>query len=281
MTTMNLLHAELLKARKQQINIFLVLIITFVAVFFHSWLVIAAKVNPSYIKDAEVFLPYYNSLNLSVKVISFFSSIIAIVFVANSVGGEYSQDTWKMILPRYGSRIKFITTKLIVGLLAMILLYLLGVTSWLALSAFSYWLLDLNPPPQVLLTLKNGLPVSNSLKTLVLEMFSMSFYGSLTLLATIGARSFPGGILGGSVSSLLMTTATIIPSKYVSLSLPSLHIANLSAQWMQNKKEIEAVAMAFRGNVSMSVSLVIVLAYITCFIITALLLFQKRDMAGH
>ncbi|MBL8150811.1 MAG: ABC transporter permease [Blastocatellia bacterium] len=281
MTTMNLLHAELLKARKQQINIFLVLIITFVAVFFHGWLVIAAKVNPSYIKDAEVFLPYYNSLNLSVKVISFFSSIIAIVFVANSVGGEYSQDTWKMILPRYGSRIKFITTKLIVGLLAMILLYLLGVTSWLALSAFSYWLLDLNPPPQVLLTLKNGLPVSNSLKTLVLEMFSMSFYGSLTLLATIGARSFPGGILGGSVSSLLMTTATIIPSKYVSLSLPSLHIANLSAQWMQNKKEIEAVAMAFRGNVSMSVSLVIVLAYITCFIITALLLFQKRDMAGH
>jgi ABC-type transport system involved in multi-copper enzyme maturation permease subunit len=283
MTTLNLLRGEILKARKQNINLILLLGVNMAAVLFLGWTITMAKVYPkTYFGDAEFVLPYPNNVIIAIRVISFFASLLAIMFVSNSVGSEYNQDTWKMILPRYGSRIKFITTKLVVGLIAMVILYTVGIGFWLGLSSFGYWFLGLQPgtTAAAMAQLDAKFSLANGFKTVGLEMLSMCFYGSLALLATIAARSVSSGMLVGMAGSLVLATVSTIPYRALALCLPSLHLSNMLAHWANSAEQLRNIKGIFDNTVSPILSLAVVLGYILFMIATSLVIFHRRDLAG-
>lgn len=284
MTTINLWRAEWLKTRKSPINWLLVGMPVFIGLLFLTYMFIATKLYPeNYVKDAEMLLSYPACFYIGVKVISTLATLLAIVFIANSTGQEYTQDTWKMLLPRYGSRIKFIITKILMGLFAMLLLYAIGLAFWVGYSVLIIKVLGIGstaPANAQELELRTALSLSNGLKYMVLQMWSMCFYGSATLLVTIAARSASGGFLAGMASSIALASASVIPVQKIAICVPTLHMTNVEARWFQDKKLLQGINNAFGREFSSTASITIVFAIMAFFLFVALYNFRKRDMAG-
>ena len=141
----NLFLAEWMKTRKRPANWVLaflvlgILLIAFTATTIVAWY--EAQENQTS-TSAQQLMTFPHGFRLPLLVLSALGSLIGIVFVANSVGSEYSGDTWKALLPRRGNRRDFLISKLAASLCFMI--PFLGIGTLPALVAlFLYALLPI------------------------------------------------------------------------------------------------------------------------------------------
>jgi ABC-2 type transport system permease protein len=279
MLTWNLFKAELLKTYKLSINQILMVIMNVMGGFFYLSMILMAKVyGGGYLREAEVMLAFPRSIDLSIMTINHFGVLLAIIYMANNIGSEYGRDTWKMILPRYGSRLSFIATKILVALLAMLTLFVFTIGFWVTLSYLGAIFLHVNPTTQLTPGEKT---TTEAFKALTMTALKMSFYGLLTALATTVARSVVGGVIAGMALSLTLATAISVPIQTFVRCMPSVHISNIEMQWTKNTRELEEISQAFGTVVSTQTSLCVVTASILLIIGLAFYIFSKRDIAGN
>ncbi|MBI4852059.1 MAG: hypothetical protein HY819_09705 [Acidobacteria bacterium] len=278
MLVWNLFKAEILKAHKMSINQILMIIMSIMGAFFYIAMVGMAKIyGGGYLREAEIMLALPRSLELCVMEIGSLGIVISIIYMANSIGSEYGRDTWKMILPRYGSRVSFLGTKLATAFLAMIVLFAFTIGFWAVCSLLGTVILQITTVNEVLAGERGTV---YSLKILAITALKMSFYGLLTVLATIIARSVVGGIVAGMALSLTLASATSVPVQSFVRAMPSIHINNLEMHWTKNTKGLEELSYAFGTTISPETSLCVVFGSILLIIGLAFYLFSKRDMAG-
>jgi ABC-2 type transport system permease protein len=218
-------------------------------------------------------LGFPNGMGIAMQVLSALGSLLSIVFVANIIGSEYTRDTWKMILPRRGNRLLFLSTKLLMGLFCMALL----IVVMLLLGQILAW---------IGVTLMGGAfsgsgSLADQMKGVASTLMDMVFYGVLTLVAAVATRSTIGGIVVGFVSSQILGVASFL-STLAAKILPVAHLQNISAHWVMKQPEMTAqIQQMFGRQIDPAVSLAVVLGYIAVFLAVAVWMFKTRDMAGQ
>jgi ABC-type transport system involved in multi-copper enzyme maturation permease subunit len=228
--------------------------------------------------QAAIVLPFPRSLQSGVDVLGNLGGLLVVIFVANSIGSEYGRDTWKVIVPRYGSRSAFLLTKWIVGLVALLLL-MAGVL----VSAVVWGWLGVQ-----LLGIANESSMTDTgqvLRTAAVMVFDFILIGTLTLCGTVVTRSTIGGVVIGFVSSTLLSLIGPLLSMLVtgaSILSPTEHIDNLRIQWaMRDAEQTAMQAVLFNRPVSPLVSALVVISYIVLLLSVSMYLFKRRDMAGE
>ncbi len=279
MIPLNLWRAEWLKTRKRPANrsmfgsMLVVVLVVFVAVTAIAYLYPGSDLD-----QAALVLPFPRSLQSGVDVLGNLGGLLVVIFVANSIGSEYGRDTWKVIVPRYGSRSAFLLTKWIVGLVALLLL-MAGVL----VSAVVWGWLGV----QVLgMANKSSLTDTGQvLRTAAVMVFDFMLIGTLTLCGTVVTRSTIGGVVIGFVSSTLVSLIGPVLSLLVSgasILSPTEHIDNLRIQWaMRDAEQTALQAVMFNRPVSPLVSALVVISYIVLLLSVSIYLFKRRDMGGE
>lgn len=275
---MNLWRAEWLKTRKRPANIGILAVAAVIVVAgILIWCIVAlveGKESTTY-ASALAALPFPSGLIFPVQILSVIGSLLAIVFVANSVGSEYSRDTWKMILPRQGSRLSFLWTKLLMAVVCMVALIIVTIVmgqiaAWLGLLLLGGDLVR-----------SGGTMLAEQLQAVTYTLMQMILYGVMTLLAAVVTRSTIGGIVAGFVLAQVLGIIAFL-SKVAALLLPTSHLQNLYASWViKEPAMIEQTTAMFGRTIAPALSLAVVLGYIAVFLGLSLWLFQKRDMAGN
>ncbi|XSG73165.1 ABC transporter permease subunit [Herpetosiphon llansteffanensis] len=277
----NLFRAEWTKTYKRPANIGLILVTLGIILLGFVGMVgisLYEGMDSQFADQIRELTLFPTSLQVPLIVLSQLGSILAIVFMSNSIGAEYTNDTWKVLLPRRARRSDFIIIKVVICLLFMTLLIatslilgaLLGVLANLIVGG------DLSNMEQF--------SASELFKSLVPIFMQLIVFSSITLLVTMASRSTIMGIVFGIVGNTIFSVAASL-SKLAAKILPNLHITNLEANWLydgeQKTEVIKRIDMAFGTQVSLTTSLMVVGAYIFGSIIIGLLLFQRRDMAGQ
>ncbi len=277
--TLNLWHAEWLKTRKRPANrSMLGIMLVLVLVVFVAVTAIAYFYPGSDLDQAAIVLPFPRSLQSGVDVLGNLGLLLVVIFVANSIGSEYGRDTWKVIVPRYGSRSAFLLTKWTVGLVALLLL-MAGV---LVSSVVWGWL------GTQFLGIANESSMTTTgevLRTAAVMAFDFIFIGTLTLFGTVVTRSTIGGVVIGILaSSLLSITGSLLSMLVTGASIisPTEHLDNLRIQWaMRDAEQTAMQAVIFNQPVSPLVSALVVIGYIVLLLGVSMYLFNRRDMAGE
>jgi ABC-type transport system involved in multi-copper enzyme maturation permease subunit len=294
MITLNLLRAEWLKTRKRLINRVMLAIIPAFLCLVMIMVMIQTAVNPGealgdgILRDAQKLVPYPNNLRLADSTLAEFGFLIVIVFVATSVGSEYGYETWKAIVPRYGHRASFLLTKWIVGLATLLLLVVTIFGIVLPLGWIGATVLGISADTTTTLA-----PIAY-IKSIAVTLLSFVFIGTLTLLATVVARSAVAGVVSGILVTILMTLLKdLLPGIYESTPLlarglawllPMSHFSNLHYQWAwaEPAGETETTMALIIGHpVPSALSLLIGLGYIVIMLGVSVAIFNRRDMAGE
>ncbi len=218
------------------------------------------------------------SLEMPLIILSQLGSILAIIFMSNSIGAEYTNDTWKVLLPRRARRSDFIIIKIVICLLFMTGLIAISLAFGALMGVIGNVILGGNVSNMELFS------ASALFKSLVPIFLQLIVFSSITLLVTMASRSTIMGIVFGIVGNTIFGIA-INFSKLVAKILPNAHISNLEANWLyEGEQKTMALGMLermFGTQVSLTTSIMVVTAYIFGSIILGLLLFQRRDMAGQ
>lgn len=278
--TLNLWRAEWLKTCKRPLNRAMLGSMLAMLIVLLVGLIGMTLVNPARFLDlATSWLPFPRTLDLSVDLLKNLGGLLVVVFMANSAGSEYSRDTWKVILPRYGSRPAFLVTKWVVGLVALLLL----VASMLVIALIGGWvgalILDLKVDPG------DATETATHLRNLGVTLLDFVFLGTLTLFGAIATRSTIGAALFGILTYALLALLQVgLPLVLTGapLMLPTAHVDNLHYRWVLVDPQADArMAALFNRSVPPWVSALVVIGYIGLLLGATLYLFQRRDMAGE
>ena len=275
---LQLWRAEWLKVRRRPAN--LGLLITTLGIVVIS-MVIMILIAAYQSEDSEIFqevsqvLPYPLGFSIPMDILSDITTFLAIIFVANSVGSEYSRDTWKMILIRRAERFSFLVIKLLSTFvfMAIVIMLTLVIGQLVALVGAAVLGLDLIHSGR----LEELTPY---VKAVVPMAMHIIFFASLTLIAAILTRSSIGGIVVGIIA---MVTLGLFSSFSTTLALisPATHLSNLEAHWIYNEEFIiQRLAETMGQAVSPWISLFVVLGYTAVLIGIGLYTFSRRDIAG-
>lgn len=274
---LNLWRAEWLKTARRPFNqILLAGPLALQTVFFLGAPVVALAQPERFLDNISQVLPYPHNLAQTAQTGAIVGQLLAAIFVANAVGSEYTGSTWKMILPRYGSRAAFLLAKAGIGLAAigllLALLLLLGVPASLLGAA----LLGLGPAEPVSL---------GGVSLRLLEVWSaalpMLLYGSAALFTTVATRS---ALAGAMLSFFGLQTVALLEPFYGRLAvlMPYPHLPNIVERWVfHDPQTLQKVTTSFGGPVSPWLSIAVVLAYSAAFVAGAFALFARRDLAGE
>lgn len=280
MMTLNLWRAEWLKTRKRPLNRALLGIMLALLLVFFVVITVTALVDPAeFLAEAREILPFPHNLDISLELLKNLGVLLVVVFVANSIGSEYGRDTWKVILPRYGSRYAFLLTKWAVGLGAMLLLLAAVIVLALVLGWVGSLMLNIRADPST------TWDVATYLRSLCVTILQFVFIGTLTFFGAVATRSTIGaaiiGILVPTILGLLPDVLSFL-MEGAPIILPSVHIDNLEAQWVTKSPEVQAILTElFNRSVPASVSVLVVLGYTALLFGGALYLFKRRDLAGE
>jgi ABC-type transport system involved in multi-copper enzyme maturation permease subunit len=227
----------------------------------------------------ERMMMFPNGLQLPLAVLAALGSIIGIVFMANSVGSEYSGDTWKALLPRRGNRSDFILSKVLCALVFMLALIATALVLGQALGLVGTALVGGELVSSESFTL---LPLVRSLTMVFLQI---AVFAAITLLVTIVSRSTTLGIVFGVVGTVIFGLAAGL-SSLAALILPNMHLANLQGHWLYEEGTAKAellaqVTRSFGMEVAAAVSALVIVGYIVGCIALAVYVFRRRDMAGQ
>jgi ABC-type transport system involved in multi-copper enzyme maturation permease subunit len=274
---LNLWRAEWMKTARRPFNqILLVSVLALQTVFFMGAPVVALVHPDRFLSNISQVLPYPHNLAQIAQTGAIVGQLLAAIFVANAVGSEYTGSTWKMILPRYGSRAAFLLSKAGIGLTAigllLALLLLLGVPTSLLGAA----LLGLAPTE----------PLSpGGVALRLLEVWSAAFpmllYGSAALFTTVATRS---ALAGAMLSFFGLQTVAMLEPFYgrLALLMPYPHLPNIIERWVFHDPVIlSRIDASFGSPISPWISIAVVLAYSAVFTVGAFALFDRQDLAGE
>lgn len=273
----NLWRAEWIKARQHPVNRGLLMLTVAAIILLFVSTIIGAVVSPDrFLPNARRILPMPNGLLTITELLGSMGPIIAVIFMANSVGSEYSSDTWKMIMPRYGSRRAFIVAKILTGGAAMCLwiaiLMIIGqLLGWVG-AAFLHITAD---------QVTDRPDFAAYLRYLAIDMLQMTLYGMLAFVFAVTLRSTVVGVLGGFAAIFVLNVVAFI-FRPLTLVLPSSHIQNIAFQWvLRDPIATEQLTSSFGFHISPLISFFVVLIYISIFIWSVLYIFQTRDIEGE
>lgn len=278
----NLFRAEWTKTYKRPANIGLLLItLAIILITFVAQTGIAlynGKEDTIGWAGAQFAMMFPNGFLFPSIILSAIGSMLAVVFMGNSIGSEYSRDTWKVLLPRRARRSDFIIVKIAICLLFMICLIIISLIfgqlmGLIGAAILGGTLFDFD-----------SFSLGTLLKSLIPVLLQLIVFSSITLLVTMAGRSTIMGIVFGIVGNTIFNLAMSF-STLAAKILPNAHISNLEANWLytgdEQKLMFEGVDRVFGTHISLSTSLMVVGAYIFGSIILGILLFQRRDMAGQ
>lgn len=200
--------------------------------------------------------------------------ILVTVVAASAVGGEYSGGTWKMTLPRTTSRASSLLAKFLATLALTLGSLAFTFAFSVAMGAVGSLILGL---PFVPAPVELGAgDVGRMVAYFVLEF---SCIISLAMLASVATRSFIGGALLGYVAQHLLRAATFLPGGWIS---PMPNLDSLQAQWLaRSRYRLDDVTAALGHTLSWQASAAAVVVFTVGFVLLAMWLFEKRDLASE
>jgi ABC-type transport system involved in multi-copper enzyme maturation permease subunit len=228
----------------------------------------------------ERLMMFPHGFQLPLLVLTALGSIIGITFMANSVGSEYSGDTWKALLPRRGNRTDFIISKVVCALLFMLALSAAALVLGQTLGMVGTALIG-----GELVSFESFalLPLVQSLTIVFLQI---AVFAAITLLVTVVSRSTMLGVVFAFVCTMMFGMA-VRYSAFAAFILPDAHMANLQAHWVFEEGTVKAdllaeVTRSFGGvQVPLFASALVIVGYIVGSIALAVWVFRRRDMAGQ
>jgi ABC-type transport system involved in multi-copper enzyme maturation permease subunit len=273
---LNLWRAEWRKTSGRPLNQILVLgSVTLLAVSFVGIALLGALQPARFLTSARIILPYPRNLSLIAQFAAGIGPLLATVFVATSVGSEYSGDAWKMLLPRYRSRSAFLLAKAGVCIAAVALL--LGA------------LLAVGVPTSMLGAMALGLPAAEPVTLMGLASHGrdvasttvpMLLYGMAALFATVVTRSALAGAMVGFFGLQMVALLSPLYGR-LALFMPYPHLTNITEHWVFRDPEmLRRVAADFSMPVSPLVSVVVIAGYCLALLAGAAVLFERRDLAS-
>jgi ABC-2 type transport system permease protein len=277
-----LCRAEWIKTWKRPANWVLALIVLGIVGIAFAGLTLVGLADPadtSMETPAEQLMMFPHGFKVPLVVLASLGSIIGIVFMANSVGSEYSGDTWKALLPRRGERSDFIISKLLNALLFVVGLIMAALVIGQLLGLLGTALIGGELVSSESFSL---LPLVRSLTMVLLQI---GVFAAITLLVTIVSRSTVLGIVFGVVGTVIFGVAAGL-STLAACILPNTHLGNLQAHWLHDegtaKSELLAqITASFGMEMPVAVSALVIVGYMIGCIATALWVFRRRDMAGQ
>lgn len=273
----NLWRAEWLKLYKRPVNQVIICLIAAIYLYFFASTIIMAKIyGGSYLKDAEFYFSFPRNLEFSLFFITRSVIILTIIFIANNLGSEYGQDTWKILLPRCKNRLYFMLVK--ISAIYVWLFLLVGGSLILSFIFVGLSSLILGTPFKTAPT-QPGSDIM-AWKNLVIYLMMASFFGGMTFLSVIISRSVIGGIIGGIVSTLFLADGERVSYKWLARCMPTAHITNIEAHWKPNQEMLTILVGAFGYEIPVYVSILVVIGYMVFLFGISTYLFQRRDIAG-
>jgi ABC-type transport system involved in multi-copper enzyme maturation permease subunit len=277
-----LICAEWLKAWKRPANRVLALVVLVVLFLSFAAVTITALADGAGQgsgASAQELMRFPHGFRLPLLVLSALGPIIGIVFMANSVGSEYSGDTWKVLLPRRGRRIDFIVGKLASGLFFMTGLIVGALVLGQALGLLGAAVLGDG------LTSGDSFSLPELLRSLAPVVLQIAVFAAITLLVTVLSRSAVLGIVFGFVCTLTFGAASALYPVAARI-LPNVHLSNLQARWQPDEGHAKAEVLAqvtssFGMEVTAVSSALVIAGYVVGCIAIALAVFHRRDVAGQ
>ncbi len=278
--TLNLWRAEWLKARKRLLNrLILGIIPAIIAVVFVTETGAGYFYPDSDFAEATEILPFPTSLDVGVELLGQLGLLLVVVFVANSVGGEYGRDMWKAILPRYGNRLASLITKWVVGLVALLVLVAAIVVSAVVFGWLGALTLGMSAEPS------SVSEAAESLRHLGVTALEFIFLGTLTMFGVVVTRSTLGATITGILTPIILQLVGPFLGRLVEgapIISPMEHLDNLRARVSEfTPEEAARFTQLFDRSVSPLASVLVVLGYITVLLVGSLYLFARRDIAGE
>jgi ABC-type transport system involved in multi-copper enzyme maturation permease subunit len=271
-----LVCAEWLKTRKRPANWVLASIVLALVIITFAAVTAAALADGA---PARELLRFPHGFRLPLEILSALGAVIGIVFMANSVGSEYGGDTWKVLLPRRGSRMDFLLGKLLSGLFFLAVLIGTALVLGQALGLVGAALLGDG------LLSADRFSAPELFGSLTLVVLQIAVFAALTLLVTVLCRSAVLGIVCGVVCTLTFGVAAA-SSSFAAWVLPSVHLVNLQAHWLPEEDPAKAemlaqVTKAFGTDISAAGSALVVVGWVLGCVAVALWVFRRRDVAGQ
>jgi ABC-2 type transport system permease protein len=277
-----LIRADWIKTWKRPANYVLAsieLAIVLVAVLATTIVALADGAGSASAASAREQMSFPHGFRLPLATLYALGAIIGIVFMASSIGSEYSGDTWKILLPRRGRRSDFVIAKLASCLFFMGGLVVTALVLGQALGLVGAAVLGGE------LMSADGFSPLELLRALAPIVLDIAVYAALTLLVTIVTRSAVLGIVLGVVATLMFALAAGIFS-FAAWVLPTMHSRNLqahclSAEGTARSELLAEVTNSFGMEVSVGTSALVIVGYVVGCIAIALVVFHRRDMAGQ
>jgi len=268
-----LLRAEWIKMWGRPADFYLIAAVLGLGLFSPVMLTILALSSPAqYYRQAQFYLAFPINLDVGVTAISFLDTTIASFLAASTIGSEYADNTWKLIVPRRARRGGIILSKLALSLLTAQAVALLALALWIVggalCSAYVLGLPTVGPGGEKLATV--------AAVTLVISSLRMFLFGAVAALAAIVFRSSLVGIAVGFLAPGLIDLMTF-PG--IAAFLPNAHLWNLRAQLLSGETAGLVLRNVYQLNTSVAVSLLVVVLYVGASIGVSTYIFERQEIA--
>lgn len=228
--------------------------------------------DPSWKERLGDLLPFPLIVVRLKTLVGVLAPFIVCLLTASVVGGEYAQDTWKMILPRRAGRGVFLVVKALCAWAFSLLILgaFIGVGTGLA-GVAAHWV-QLTPS-------QTALDATFPTAGLVCLVLQVTVLVGVTTLLTIATRSMTAGA-GAALVWAMMGAAVAPKERHLALFFPDVHLENLAALWSHDGVLLDRVQSAFEAEISARQSLLVLGAYAAFGLLLAVWLFARRDQAG-
>jgi ABC-type transport system involved in multi-copper enzyme maturation permease subunit len=268
----SLLAAEWTKTRRRPMHrllLWLMLGLVFAAAFL---IALSVWADPSGRERLGDLLPFPLVVVRLHALAEALAPFVVCLITASVVGGEYAQDTWKMILPRRPGRGAFLLVKALCAWAFSLLVLGAFLGTGAALGSLTAHLCHF---PLSQAALDATFPAA-SLLCLVLHVTVLV---GVTTLLTVATRSMTAGA-GAALVWSVMGSAVARKERHLALLLPDVHLENLGALWSHDGAMLDRVQSAFEAEISAGQSLWVLGAYAAVGLSLAVWIFSRRDQSG-
>lgn len=269
-----LLKAEWLKITRQGTSHLLALMLLGLAgmIPFFATVNVVQNGTLTFRQDNYNRLSFPNATLAGLNAVGNLEIIVVIVLIGSVVGSEYGLDTWKNLLIRQPGRSRFLTAKLLVATVILLLAFVLAIAATQLFASIGHLIVDDTAA-------KAGL----SSKPLSSDQFFHDLYSTgapqLLYFVVCGALTTMITIIGRSTVVGIMITLAWWIGENVSQRLMPDFVQNLTVA--KNINSLQAnLNQSGSGSIETWQSLVLVAAYTVIPLAVALVFFNRRDMAG-
>ena len=267
-----LVAAEWLKVRRRPAFIVLFLCIGGAGLFVAPMLTIMAA-RGKFLQEARMVLAFPQSLLMSAELISNLSLLPLVIFTATLAGSEYTGDTWKMLILRRADRYPFFLAKLIMVVFVAVALPLIAVAVWTTAGAVGASAIGLEQEAL------QAAPIEKALTRLAAQGVLWIFMLSASFLGAFAGRSVVGGILGGLLLLPMLQIFAFLGEE-VERWLPEVHYVHISSHILGDASRLGHAQRILGADFSLTGSIVVYGLYALTFLVTAMIVFERRDLAG-